>query len=149
MGRYVTTDPIGLDGGLNIYGYVLNNPLNWIDSLGLEVINEGIVLNNPAVNARLESLDKALPYTDVIVTGGDRYRDTDGNIRSSSNNEIIPNSAQKSQHLEQSAVDFALSNMSPTREFIEKYFDWVSMDYSDKHIHGDLRDTEKVLICPN
>ena len=33
-GRYISQDPIGLDGGLPQYGYV-HDPLRWIDPLGL------------------------------------------------------------------------------------------------------------------
>jgi RHS repeat-associated protein len=34
MGRYITQDPIGLAGGVNLYGYV-DNPNLWIDPMGL------------------------------------------------------------------------------------------------------------------
>ena len=37
MGRFINEDPIGLlSGSLNFYGYVQNNPVNWIDPLGFK-----------------------------------------------------------------------------------------------------------------
>jgi len=36
-GRYLTPDPIGQEGGINLFLYVANNPLNSADPFGLEI----------------------------------------------------------------------------------------------------------------
>ena len=48
-GRYVESDPIGIDGGINTYSYVDNGPLIWIDSHGLQATTvETTCARNPA-----------------------------------------------------------------------------------------------------
>ncbi len=50
-GRYISPDPIGLEGGLNLYAYVNNDPVNWVDPEGLFNPAKGIVSLGNAANA--------------------------------------------------------------------------------------------------
>ncbi len=46
FGRYLTRDPLGLRGGLNLYNYVGNDPVNSVDPLGLwswKAVGAGLV----------------------------------------------------------------------------------------------------------
>jgi len=49
IGRYITSDPIGLEGGLNTFVYVGSNPMAYIDPAGLEIIGEWVKKGIPQI----------------------------------------------------------------------------------------------------
>ncbi len=44
LGRFLQADPAGVQGGMNLYGYVGNDPLNATDPLGLSADGSGLML---------------------------------------------------------------------------------------------------------
>jgi len=42
LGRFINRDPIGEKGGVNLYGYVYNNPVRGTDPLGLQAVIQAV-----------------------------------------------------------------------------------------------------------
>jgi RHS repeat-associated protein len=73
LGRWLNRDPIGEAGGINLYGYVLNDPVNWLDLFGLAPGDKYGTLDAAAI-AACDSIRK----TTKFEWGGYLYKNPDG-----------------------------------------------------------------------
>jgi RHS repeat-associated protein len=70
IARWLSPDPIGEEGGINLYGYVLNNPVNLWDPRGLDP-SQSIVIDLDKDTLTVYDKDKNTILTSDIVHGGE------------------------------------------------------------------------------
>ena len=70
LGMWLSRDPIAENGGINLYAYVGNDPINWFDPLGLQRPRVGWNPSNRSrCNASLDSLGDAWDAFKETTTG--------------------------------------------------------------------------------
>lgn len=63
-GRFLTRDPIGYGGGINLYGYTQNNPVNMADPLGTSAAVGAL-----PILGGVAGMDGPLPFADLPAIG--------------------------------------------------------------------------------
>jgi RHS repeat-associated protein len=67
LGRFMQTDPIGYGDGMNMYAYVGNDPVNWVDPTGLQVCSSNWI------DTFVVRPDGSRQQNGSFFTGGDCY----------------------------------------------------------------------------
>lgn len=111
---------------------------------GQDVNPNDMVLENDDTREKFEELVENLlaidPDATIVITGGDRYVDDEGNVRSSTNHEIVPNASQNGYHNYGLAVDFTvvssvISNSQIQMAANDAGFGGYDDSYPTGHIH--------------
>jgi RHS repeat-associated protein len=62
LGRWLSRDPLGESMGTNLYSYVMNDPIDFIDPLGLSKIDAGRILSGgKGIHKQMEAEGKSKP----------------------------------------------------------------------------------------
>ncbi|MCP4591167.1 MAG: RHS repeat-associated core domain-containing protein [bacterium] len=74
LGRFLQRDPIGIDGGLNVYAFVMNSPLAFVDPSGLS-IDDPPGWDNPTIPGGIAPAKKCSKLGQDIKDGAKKVVD--------------------------------------------------------------------------
>ena len=113
-GRWLSRDPIGEAGGLNLYGYVGNGPTKNIDPLGLTWRTNWKFF-----------------WSWVFATGSNARNYPNGSIESNEMQNSIPGWMLRKKFYKGGCQDFATGNYDTDEAYLETIANPLTLDWSD------------------
>jgi len=143
IGRYIESDPIGLEGGINMYVYAVNSPLAKFDSLGTDVEITGGNRSSPpdmTVMLGLGCMSQCLRTT-IYLESGRRTPQHDKDVGGTGSG----------PHTRGIAADVLVfpSESKIRKAAAECGFYVLPKHYDDGHVHIDLRDGRTAKEYPD
>jgi hypothetical protein len=137
-GRWTSKDPIKFKGrSTNLYGYVLNDPVNWIDLGGYIQVKPGANIKNlsPQIRATFPVIDSYIqsntPFSEGIITSGNDSKHKKGSLHYQDNAIDIRGNNVPDEVMRRITEDIAWE-LGPDYDVIPEFY---SDDPLNDHIH--------------
>jgi hypothetical protein len=145
-GRFTQQDPIGLAGGMNLYGFAEGDPINFSDPYGLFPILPRLVelARSPGVQAAASAYGQRFTafYGNLARTAGARLNNLVGHVTEREHLSTTAREASKRLQTGWDHVGETIEKMNGVRNLLPR----IEKALSDPRVQGELRGEFEALM---